>query len=117
MCVCVCVCVCVCISDDPIFDHKQVYLPLCYVGYSGAGPDNIPAIMIIYRYLATELTPALVIIFQKSYISGKIPDMWRHALIKPIFFNKFCRDKAENYKPLSLTCIANKTLEGIIRVV
>ena len=31
---------CEIVSDDPIFNNKQVYRALCDVGKSGAGPDN-----------------------------------------------------------------------------
>ena len=73
---------------------------------------NIPALF--YHNLATKLTLALVVIFQQSHMLGKIPDMWRQALTK-LIFKKGSKDKAKKNSPISLTCIASKIMEDIIR--
>jgi hypothetical protein len=97
---------------DPIFDVHSVYKALCNSSNSAAGPDLLPGIFI--RSLAAELAPSLVIIFQQSFFQCKIPNMWRLATVKPVF-KKCARDLASNYRPISLTCVACKLMESIVR--
>jgi hypothetical protein len=103
---------CKCEFNDPVFDFPTVYKALRNVSNSAAGPDNLPGCL--FRRLALELTPSLVIIFQKSYLLGCIPDMWRLACVRPIH-KKGVKDLASNYRPISLTCVACKLMEGIVR--
>ena len=77
-----------------------------------SGPDGIPCRLL--QSLAKELAPGLTHLFITSLESGKIPEIWRHALVQPIF-KKGDRSKAANYRPISLTCICCKLLEHIVR--
>ena len=77
-----------------------------------SGPDGIPCRLL--QSLAKELAPTLTHLFSSSLESGKIPKIWKHALVQPIF-KKGDRSKAANYRPISLTCICCKLLEHIIR--
>ena len=71
-----------------------------------AGPDNIPP-----RVLkAPEIAPILTIIFRKT---GEIPPDWRLANVSPVY-KKGDRHKAENYRPISLTCICCKLMVHIV---
>jgi hypothetical protein len=97
-----------CEFNDPVFDFPTVYKALCNVSNSAAGPDNLPGCL--FRKLALELTPSFIIIFQKSYLLGCLPDMWRLACVRPIF-KKGVKDLASN-RPVSLTCVACKLMEG-----
>ena len=54
------------------------------------------------------------IIFGRSLAEGEIPDEWREANITPLF-KKGSRLAASNYRPVSLTSICCKLMEGIIR--
>ena len=38
-------------------------------------------------------------------LEGEVPDQWRQAHVSPIF-KKGDKKKAENYRPVSLTCVA-----------
>ena len=49
-----------------------------------------------------------------SLESGKIPEDWRKANVIPIF-KKGSRLSANNYRPVSLTCILCKTMETLVR--
>ncbi len=100
------------VCGDPCFDRPTVYAALVSTNDSAAGPDLLPGKF--YRMLATELTPALTIIFQQSFLSGTVPDMWRVAAVTPLH-KKGVKDLAGNYRPISLTCIACKVMERIIR--
>ena len=57
----------------------------------------------------------MFIIFDTSLQLGKIPDAWRLALVTPIYKNKGSKKNAENYRPVSLTSIACRIMESIIR--
>jgi hypothetical protein len=76
-----------------------------------AWPDNIKPKLL--KELATEIAPILTIIFRKSFDTGEVPSDWRNANVSPVF-KKGEKNKAENYWPISLTCICCKLLEHII---
>jgi hypothetical protein len=46
----------------------------------------------------------LTIIFRRSLETGEVPPDWRSANVSPVY-KKGDRYKAENYRPISLTCI------------
>ena len=52
-------------------------------------------------------------IFRQSLHDGVIPSIWKNADVAPVF-KEGGRDTAENYRPISLTCICCKILEHII---
>ena len=75
------------------------------------GPDRIPNI--ILKTCADELAPCLRNIFQKSVDCGTLPNDWLSANTVPVF-KKGDVHAAENYRPVSLTCVSCKILEHII---
>ena len=75
------------------------------------GPDGIPGKFL--KLCAFELHEVFTILFQKSLDLGTIPDEWKVAHISPLF-KKGDKTKAENYRPISLTCIVSKLLEHIV---
>lgn len=76
------------------------------------GPDGMHPLVL--KQLADELAKPLAKIFDKSYNSGEVPEDWRRANITPIY-KKGARNEAGNYRPVSLTSIVCKVLEGIIK--
>ena len=76
-----------------------------------AGPDNIRPRLL--KELAKEIAPILTLIFQTSIETGDVPSDWRNANVSPVF-KKGERYRAENYRPISLTCICCKLIEHII---
>jgi hypothetical protein len=52
--------------------------------------------------LATDISPLLQLIFQKSLDTGVVPDDWRIANVSPVY-KKGQKTLAENYRPISLT--------------
>jgi len=76
-----------------------------------SGPDNIPGRVL--RELAVEIAPVLTAIFSKSLNTGTLPRPWTKAIVTPIF-KKGNKHIAENYRPVSLTCICSKLMEHII---
>ena len=77
-----------------------------------AGPDGIPPRLL--KMVAKEISPALTKLFQLSIAIGTVPRTWKHAYVQPIF-KKGDRSEAQNYRPISLTCICCKLLEHVIR--
>ena len=76
-----------------------------------SGPDLIPCRLL--KGLAAELAPILTEIFKQSLCEGVIPSVWKNADVTPVF-KKGGRDLAENYRPVSLTCVCCKIFEHII---
>ena len=76
-----------------------------------SGPDEVPA-RVLHK-LATEVAPALTAIFSQSIETGELPSHLKKAWIAPVF-KKGSRAEPANYRPVSLTSIACKTLEHIV---
>ena len=76
------------------------------------GPDEIDIRMLqeLLNYMSKPITALLI----KSYSSGVIPKDWLSAVITAIF-KKGSSNKAENYRPISLTSIVCKIMESIIK--
>ena len=67
----------------------------------------------LLKEYASELAPALTLIFQASLDQSALPAAWKHAWVT-LIFKKGERARPSNYRPISLTCIACKCLEHII---
>ena len=52
-------------------------------------------------------------IYNSLLREGKVPDDWRNASITPVY-KKGAKTKAENYRPISFTCICCKVMEHVI---
>ena len=75
------------------------------------GPDAIPNK--ILASCADQLSPGLSAIFQLSINTGTLPSDWLQANISSVY-KKGDKHQAENYRPISLTCVSCKLLEHII---
>ena len=76
------------------------------------GPDGMhPRVL---KELAGEIANARVVIYQNSLDSGVVPTDWKTANVTPLF-KKGGRQKAGNYRPVSLTSVVGKMLESIIK--
>ena len=90
---------------------KRVHKLLEKINISkAAGPDLIPGRML--NMLALELAPIVHAIFTQSLDTGELPRDWSLANDAPIF-KKGNRVMAENYRPVSLTCITCKFLNTL----
>nr|VZI31978.1 unnamed protein product [Spirometra erinaceieuropaei] len=77
-----------------------------------SGPDNIPAKFL--KELANELSKPLAYIFRSSFELGRLPSEWKTVNIFPIYKGG-ARTNANNYLPVSLTCICCKIMETIVK--
>ena len=77
-----------------------------------AGIDNIhPRVL---KEVSKSISAALLIIFNQTLKEGYLPKDWRSSNISAIF-KKGKRNSVKNYRPISLTCVACKILESILR--
>ena len=64
--------------------------------------------------MAGEIANALVVIYQNSLDSGVVPADWKTANVTPLFKNGG-RQKAGNYRLVSLTSVVGKMFGSIIK--
>jgi hypothetical protein len=74
-------------------------------------PDGYPAVFL--KNIADAICLPLSMLFQKSMSQGVIPNIWKKAIVIPVF-KKGNSSKVSNYRPISLTCIICKIMEHII---
>ena len=76
------------------------------------GPDDIhPRILF---ELADLLSAPITTLFNRSIQGEELPADWKLQFVSPIY-KKGQRSRAENYRPISLTCILCKMLESMVR--
>jgi hypothetical protein len=98
--------------DDLVIREEGVGKLLRNLNASKAsGPDGIPSKVL--KNCADVLAAPLTTIFNCSLKSGSLPSDWLKANVSCIF-KKGDRNKAENYRPVSLTSVACKLLEHCI---
>ena len=76
------------------------------------GPDQIHAKVI--KELKDQLVEPLTTIFKSSLEESQLPQQWKQANVIPIF-KKGKKTEPGNYRPVSLTVIACKLMEKLIR--
>lgn len=76
-----------------------------------SGPDNIPCR--ILKELSVKLTRVVTRLFSQSLNTSIVPKDWLSANVADIY-KKSNYHKADNYRPVSLTCVLCKLLEHII---
>ena len=65
-------------------------------------------------HVKEEITRPLWLLFRKSLDEGTVPEDWKRANVAPIF-KSGSRNKAENYRPVSLTSQVCKIFEALMR--
>ena len=75
------------------------------------GPDEIhPRVL---RELAELTAEPPSTIYQRSLLTGEVPEDWRLAGVTPIY-QKGCREDPGNCRPVSLTWVPGKIMEQIV---
>jgi len=67
----------------------------------------------VLRELVEELAKTLSIIYQQSWLSGKVPDDWRIVDVT-LIYKKDQKENPGNYRSVSLTLVAGKIMERFI---
>ena len=76
------------------------------------GPDNLHPKLI--KECSHQLLTPLKEIFSKSLAESKIPDIWKRANVT-VIHKSGDKTNPENYRPISLTSVACKLMERLIR--
>ena len=76
------------------------------------GPDEIHLQILIE--LVDFVSKRLALLLNKTMDEGCIPQDWKMVYVSPIF-KKGARNKAENYRPISLTSIVGKLMEYFVK--
>ena len=79
---------------------------------SAAGPDGLGPV--ILKELEDGLAPVLTHVFRRSLAEGTCPEDWKLANVTPIF-KKGAKSDPGNYRPVSLTSVACKMMESVLR--
>ena len=89
---------------------------MLFYWFLGFGPRKVYKLFFRPRAekVGNHWSRPLYIIFRKSLSEGCVPKKWKEANITPIF-KKGSRIEAANYRPVSLTSVVCKLLEGVIR--
>ena len=77
-----------------------------------SGPDGINGR--ILKELASEISPVLKVLYDRSLSEGQLPYQWKEAHVIALF-KKGSKRAANNYRPVSLTSICCKLMEKLIR--
>lgn len=102
------------ILEDMVISGMEVHRLLRELNpHKAKGPDDIATF--ILKECAEELAVPLTHLFNLSLRTGELPIDWKIADIIPIFKGKGSRDRALNYRPVSLTSALCKIMEKILR--
>ncbi|XP_059806496.1 protein shisa-4 isoform X1 [Hypanus sabinus] len=76
------------------------------------GPDRVfPRTL---KETSVEIAGSLADIFKMSVSTGEVPEDWRIIRVVPLF-KKGSKSNPGNYRPVSLTLLVGKFLEGVLR--
>jgi hypothetical protein len=77
------------------------------------GDDGLPPIF--FKKCSSVFVEPLKLIFQRSFETSELPAAWRDAVIVPIYKNKGNRSEVGNYRPISLTSVACRLMESVLK--
>ncbi|KAM7311176.1 hypothetical protein ISCGN_008083 [Ixodes scapularis] len=79
---------------------------------SAPGPDNVtPATL---RNLPDETRLQLLDWINAIWVSGELPQAWKHSIVVPIPKGNKARNTIKNFRPISLTSCVCKTMERMV---
>ena len=92
------------------YENVQEYLTKLRSDKAAGTDDLSPRLL---KEIAENIVEPLTIIFRKSLQEATVSEDWKTANIMPIF-KKGQRQKAANYRPISLTSVLCKIMEAVI---
>ena len=99
--------------ENVIFYEREIFRILSQLKNNmSSGPDRLPPIL--FKNLAGVLALPIAMICNFCFDIGKLPTIWKAAVVTPVF-KKGCSSCVENYRPMSLTCVAYKVFETVIK--
>jgi len=95
------------------FTAADVYAELCSLPNKlSSGPDGLPPLFL--KKIAFEISQPLATIFEVSFRLGQLPQLWLSATVTPVH-KKGPKNRVNNYRPISLTCVPCKIMEAIVQ--
>ena len=76
------------------------------------GPDGLPVKLL--KLIAILISEPLAKLFNKSLATGKFPEKFKEALVKPVFKNKGSPSNYSSYRPISILSAISKVFEKIV---
>ena len=76
-----------------------------------AGLDKIPARLL--RDAGVDLAPSVTYLINKSIIDETVPDVWKIALVSPLYKNEY-KILVQNYRPIAVLPILSKVMERAV---
>ncbi len=77
-----------------------------------AGMDGITAKML--KYGGSAVVEWMVLICERAWKSGEVPDDWKKAIIVPLYKGKGSRSECGNYRGISLLSVPGKVYGRIL---
>ena len=100
-------------NPDAIFNLVDIQKRLEKLdAFKSCGIDGVHSSVL--KNCADALAFPLYHIFVKSFNTGALPSQWKQANVTPLY-KKGSRLDPSNYRPISLTSICCKIMEGIVR--
>ena len=79
---------------------------------TSCGEDGLPSMF--FKKCSQAVVQPLKLIFQRSLETSELPEVWKKAAVVPIY-KKGDRADVANYRPVSLTSVACRLMESIIK--
>jgi hypothetical protein len=99
--------------DSVNFSDLAVFKVISNLNWKSAqGPDRLPPFL--FKSLVQVLCTPISLLFSLIFQTGSIPDMWKTAIVTPIF-KKGPSSHPGNYRPISLTCSLGKIYEAVVK--
>ena len=100
------------VISDILFSEKEV-MTICkdLKINKSKGPDGLPPLL--FKKICLSIPHSLCQLYRKIFQTGIFPDLWKQAVVIPIF-KKGCKSDVTNYRPVSLLSIPSKIFEHIL---
>jgi hypothetical protein len=99
--------------DEYVFESEEVYNLLWHVKtHKASGPDEIPNWFL--KEFAFAIADPVCHMFNASFSSGLVPDIWKKANVIPIPKSNPPKSIHDDLRPISLTATLGKLLESLI---
>lgn len=93
---------------------EEIHRVLSAGKHTAPGPDDVHYEML--AHLSETSVEALLKLFNKIWISGKIPESWKKAIVVPLLKPGKSPNSPGSYRPIALTSCLAKCFESILNI-